>query len=155
MKNRFAVFLILASLLIFLGGCATVSSVFVNNLSVDITDIKVNKVDGFKEVDLSVGMFIRNDNMVPIYVTGLTYNAVVGKSLVATGKNSDRDSFMIGAKSGKRIVFDMKAHPKKAGQEFLKGFITKNLEMKVYGKIFAHTKIGKFTFNYSKTRKLE
>ncbi|MCD8567915.1 MAG: hypothetical protein LRY50_06070 [Geovibrio sp.] len=59
----------------------------------------------------------------------------MGKSIVASGKNPDNESFQIKEKNTGSLSFNMTIYPKRAGQEFIKAYLAEDAEMKIYGKV--------------------
>jgi LEA14-like dessication related protein len=148
--------IITSALVVFFAvSCAHVSNYFVSKISVNVDKVSVENISGFESINLKLDLFVRNENVFPIYVTGFTYNVVVGKSIIATGENPENESFMVGAQSSKKLSFDLSVHPKKAGQEFMKAFVNMETEMRVYGKVYANTELGDISFNYSHTTKMK
>jgi LEA14-like dessication related protein len=134
--------------------CAQMANYYISNISVYIEDIKIKDKISFNNIDMNITLQIRNDNVVPVYITGLTYNAVVGKSIVASGKNPDNNSFKVDAKGVNTLPIELNINPKKAGQEFIKSYLNNEAEFRVYGTIYVTTELGTFPFDYSKTHRL-
>ncbi|MGE4496897.1 MAG: LEA type 2 family protein [Deferribacterales bacterium] len=146
-----AVFLIV----LMAAACAQMVNYYASNVSIRIDKADIRNKASFDKVDLDVDLSIKNDNLFPVYITGFTYNVLIGKSIVASGKNPDNESFMVKEKNTGKLSFSMSIRPKRAGQEFIKAYLDEDAEMKIYGKVYATSDLGNFTFNYSRTHKLK
>ncbi|GAB1535032.1 hypothetical protein ADMFC3_06630 [Geovibrio sp. ADMFC3] len=135
--------------------CARMANYYASNVSVKIENVEIKNKASFDKVDLGVDLLIKNENMFPVYITGFTYNILMGKSIVASGKNPDNKSFAIEEKETGNLSFNMTIYPKRAGQEFIKAYLAEDAEMKIYGKVYATSDLGSFSFNYSHTHKLK
>lgn len=151
MKKRIIFLVLIAFLSV---SCAKVIDFYTSNLSVSVKNVLISGSSSFEQVDMKVDLAIKNDNLFPVYVTGFTYNVLVGKVIVASGKNPDDQSFTVKPKEEGELSLDMHLNPKKAGQEFLKAYLSKDTDIKVYGKVNITSGIGNFTLNYSHTHSL-
>ncbi len=140
---------------LFAAACAQMVNYYASNVSVRIENVSIKNKLSFDKVDLDVDLSIKNDNLFPVYITGFTYNILMGKSIVASGKNPDNESFQIKEKNIGSLSFNMTIYPKRAGQEFIKAYLAEDAEMKIYGKVYATSDLGNFEFNYSHTHKLK
>lgn len=141
-------------LTVFMGACAQLVNYYASNISVSIENITIKEKLSLDNIDMNITLNIKNDNIVPVYITGFTYNAVVGQSIVASGKNPDDNSFKVEAKSESILSLDMNLSLKRAGQEFIKAYLNNEAEFRVYGTVDVTSELGTFPLNYSKTHKL-
>ncbi|QAR32968.1 hypothetical protein EP073_05960 [Geovibrio thiophilus] len=140
---------------LFAAACAQMVNYYASNVSIRIDSVDIKNKASFDKVDLNIDLSIKNDNLFPVYITGFTYNVLMGKAIIASGKNPDNESFMIKEKNTGNLSFSMTIYPRRAGQEFIKAYLAEDAEMKIYGKVYATSDMGNFSFNYSHTHKLK
>lgn len=153
MKQKLTL-LIACSLLLVTLGCKSLSEKYIENVTVNITQLQVDLSAIFMgKVTLITTLDIQNDNLFPTTITSMSYQIAVKDTIVAKGETVGEKKYRVNEASHQKVDVSIHIPANIYTYKALEKYINKKEKITLTGSIIFNTPVGDIKSPFKSTLK--